>query len=232
MKNISEIKNHNIASAIKIIKNEKLANFKKTRERIDVAIKFNINSKNKSKYKNHDGFIIFPYFSGKIPVISVLSDDKNIENMPTTYFNIINSKDLKQQAKKNKFNFDILMATNHNNLIPKKILKILNKYKLLQNLTDNTIGTGISNLIENIKNIIMKKVNYKICKSGIIHAPISRVDFTNFVIIKNITAFVNMIRDKKPSNLKGIYIKKISISKTMGQNYNLDSESISTFHRK
>lgn len=212
-----KIKYYDITSAINLLKKDKLANFKKNKESIDLTLIFNMGNNNKSKYKKFSGSIILPHINGKKNKISVLYNKKNSNDLKNNNFNIVNNKDIIKQAQEKKINMDILMSIKDEKQNVEKISKILNKFKIMP----KKLSKNIEEINSFIHKTINKKVNFKICNNGIMHIPLSRVNFKNKLIIENIRAFINIIKQKKPDKLKGVYIKKICLSRTMGRNFNL-----------
>jgi len=219
-------KQYDILFAINLLKRDKLANFKKNKESIDLTINFDINSQNRSKYKNFDGTTILPFANGQNKKIFILYEKEYLNKQENDNFNIINYNNLLRQVQAKKFDFKILLAIQSDMHKLKPISGILNKFKLMPSIKNRTVESNISDLINNIKSIIYKQVYFKICKHGIMHIPISRVNFSNEIIIKNIKFFINVMRQRRPNMLKGEYMKKISISRTMGKSFVLDPKSI------
>ncbi|WP_343192639.1 50S ribosomal protein L1 [Buchnera aphidicola (Taiwanaphis decaspermi)] len=205
---------NNLEEVIDIIKKMSLVKFN---ESIDIAINLGIDSKKNDQ--NVKGIIILPYNINKktkIAVFAQKSDVKMYKYMKKDHIIGINS--ITKKIQKKNFDFDTLITTKE---YIKKLIKfapILGPRNLMPNVKFGTITNDIN---KTINNIISGQIKYKNDKNGIIHSTIGKISFENFKIKENFYKFIDVIKKNKPNNSKGIYIKKVSMSSTMGLSFNI-----------
>ena len=204
--------------AIKILKEKSYVKFDET---IDISINLGIDT-NKSD-QNIKGMINLPKGTGKeITVAVVTSDDKQAEAKENGA-DIVGGGDLIDEISSGKTKFDILIASPDMMSSLGKVAKILGPKGLMPNPKLGTVSNDISKTVKDAKS---GQVKFKNDKSGIVHAGIGKLSFSEEDILENLKTFYSSILKNKPETLKGSFIKKVSIASTMGVGIQINQASL------
>ncbi len=204
--------------AIKILKEKTFVKFDET---IDVSINLSIDG-NKTD-QNIKGVINLPKGTGKkINVTVIASEDKQNEAKENGA-DQVGGKELVETISTNKINFDILIATP--DMMPSlgKIAKILGPKGLMPNPKLGTVTNEIGKAVKDAKS---GQVKFKNEKSGIVHAGIGKLSFSEEDILTNLKTFYSSIAKSKPDAVKGSFIKKVTIASTMGVGLKINQTSL------
>ena len=204
--------------AIKILKEKTFVKFDET---IDVSINLSIDG-NKTD-QNIKGVINLPKGTGKkINVTVIASEDKQNEAKENGA-DQVGGKELVETISTNKINFDILIATP--DMMPSlgKIAKILGPKGLMPNPKLGTVTNEIGKAVKDAKS---GQVKFKNEKSGIVHAGIGKLSFSEEDILTNLKTFYSSIAKSKPDAVKGSFIKKVTIASTMGVGLKINQSSL------
>lgn len=216
-KNIDFHKNYEIKHAISLIKENKICTFL---ESIDVAINLGIDPKKSEQ--NIKGTTMLPYGIGKNIKVAVFTKDfyKDAKKAGADF---IGSEDLAEIIKNGELNFKVVIASPEVMNIVSTLGPILGPRNLMPN---PKMGTITSNIYEAVKNAKAGQIRYKNDKHGIIHSIIGKINFENDKIIKNLEFLLKSLKSSKPSNSKGLFFKKITLSTTMGIGIKIDINSL------
>lgn len=218
-KNINFAKLYYIDEIITLLKKSSTVNFN---ESIDVAINLGINPKKSDQ--NIRGSTVLPNGIGRSIKVAVFTQGENAKIAKKEGAEFIGMEDLSEQIKKEGIKFHTAIASPDAMQIVTKLGQILGPRGLMPN---PKLGTVTTNIAEAIKNAKTGQVCYRNDKNGIIHATIGRINFTSNQIKENFNVFLESIKKAKPPQSKGIYIKKIVLSSTMGVGLVLDQSSLS-----
>lgn len=204
--------------AIKILKSNSYTKFEET---LEVAINLGIDT-NKTD-QNVRGVITLPKGNGKTVKIAVLAKGEKQTEAKEAGADIIGEADLIDTISNSKIDFDLIIATP--DLMPSigKVAKILGPKGLMPNPKLGTVTQDIKTAVKNAKS---GQVQFKNDKGGIIHAGIGKINFNENDLLENLTAFVGSIIKNKPENVKGSFIKKVTIASTMGVGLEINSTSL------
>ena len=204
--------------AIKILKSNSYTKFE---EALEVAINLGIDT-NKTD-QNVRGVITLPKGNGKTVKIAVLAKGEKQTEAKEAGADIIGEADLIDTISNNKIDFDLIIATP--DMMPSigKVAKILGPKGLMPNPKLGTVTQDIKTAVKNAKS---GQVQFKNDKGGIIHAGIGKINFNENDLLENLTAFVSSIIKNKPDNVKGSFIKKVTIASTMGVGLEINSTSL------
>ena len=208
LENLDLQKSYSIEEAIKTLKANAYVKFDET---LDISINLNIDS-NKTD-QNVRGVINLPKGSGKIVKIAVLAKGDNANIAKDNGAEIVGDEDLSKEILSGKIEFDILITTPDMMPTVGKLAKILGPKGLMPNAKIGTVTQDLSTAIKNIKN---GQVQFRNDKAGIVHAGIGKMKFKDEDLIENIKAFYEAIHKSKPEASKGSFIKKVSLTSTMG----------------
>ena len=208
IKNIDFSKSYDAIEAINLLKNNSYVKFDET---LDIAINLKINSEKSDQ--NIRGVMNLPKGSGKKIIIAVMAKGDKAKEAKEAGADLVGDDDLVQQISSGKINFDLLIATPDMMPVIGKIGKILGPKGLMPN---PKLGTVTQDIAAAIKNAKSGQVQYKNDKAGIVHAGIGKLNFKEEDLLENIKAFYDIINKSKPSAVKGVFIKKVTIASTMG----------------
>lgn len=195
------------------------ANFKNSFESFDVAVSLGIDT-NRSE-QNVRGSVVLPNGNGKVVKIAVFSDyDK--EELIKNGADFVGIDYLMDQVSKGNILFDVMIADTDSMKIISKLGPILGPKGLMPNPKNGTVTKDLIGCIQKIKS---GQIIYKTDKYGIVHSSVGRVNFDKNKIKINIESLLGSIKKNKPVGVKGVYIKKISLSTTMGPGLFVDLSS-------
>ena len=217
--NINFEKLYHIDDLINLLKKSSKVKFN---ESIDIAINLGIDSKKSDQ--NIRGSTFLPHGIGRSIRVAVFTQGNNIEIARNAGAELVGMEDLSEKIKKEGVNFDVVIASPDAMTTVTKLGQILGPRNLMPN---PKLGTVTTNIAKAIKNAKTGQVRYRNDKNGIIHATIGRINFDKNKIKENLNVFLESIKKSKPPQSKGIYIKKIVLSTTMGVGLIIDQSSLS-----
>lgn len=213
-KEIDLMKEYSIDDAISIIKEKAFAKFDET---VDMAINLGIDPKKSDQMVR--GTVVLPYGTGKPVRVLVFAKGEKEKEAREAGADFVGAEDLVEKIQQGWLEFDKAVATPDLMGLVGKLGKILGPRGLMPN---PKLGTVTFDVAKAIKEIKAGKVEYKAEKAGIVHVPIGKLSFDNNKLIENAMAVLKSIVRAKPATSKGKYIKKISLSSTMGIGLNID----------
>ena len=205
---------YSVTDAVKILQDHKSLKFD---ESVDVAIKLGVDG-NKSD-QNVRGAITLPNSLGKEVVVAVFADGDAAEEAKSAGADFIGMDDLSERFTKNEIAVDVVISTQAAMKVVGKLGQVLGPKGLMPNPKTGTVTENIADAIKNAKS---GQVRFRTDKSGIIHGCIGKVSFDDNQVSQNLTALVEELQRLKPASAKGVYIKGISISSTMGPGLKLN----------
>ena len=218
LKKVEKNKLYTATEAIKLAKETSNAKFDAT---IDVALNLNLDVKKADQQLR--GAVVLPKGSGKTKKILVLAKGEQAKAAKEAQADYVGDADLITKIEKeNWFDYDVIIATPEMMPMLGKIGKLLGPKGLMPNPKTGTVTTDVAKAIEETKK---GKVNYRTDSFGNVHGIFGKASFDDDKLIENLKAFVNVILRSKPTTAKGIYVKNISISSTMGPGIKLDINS-------
>ena len=204
--------------AIKILKEKSYVKFDET---IDVSISLNIDS-NKTD-QNIKGVIKLPKGTGKKIKVAVVASDEKQKHAKENGADIVGGKDLIDSFSSNKIDFDVLISTPDMMPLLGKAAKILGPKGLMPNPKMGTVTNEIGNAVKDAKS---GQIKFKNEKSGIVHAGIGKLSFSDEDILSNLKTFYLSVVKSKPDAVKGSFVKKVSIASTMGVGLKINQVSL------
>ena len=218
LNNFDTTKIYEPIEAIKILKEKSYVKFKET---IDISINLGIDS-NKTD-QNIKGVVNLPNGTGKTVKVAVIANEDKQNDAKNNGADLVGSDDLIETISKSKIEFDVLIATP--DMMPKlgKVAKILGPKGLMPN---PKLGTVTNEISQSVKNAKSGQVKFKNDKSGIVHAGVGKLDFSEEELLENIKIFYSSVSKSKPDAVKGSFIKKVTIASTMGVGLNINQASL------
>jgi large subunit ribosomal protein L1 len=190
-------------------------------ESIDLAVNLGIDTR-----KADQGVrtaVVLPNGTGRTVRVAVMTTPAHADAAKQAGADVVGLEDLAEQIKGGKIEFDILLATPDAMRAVGQLGQILGPRGLMPNPKDGTVTPDIANAVKNAK---MGQVRIRADKAGIVHCVIGKVNFTQAALKENLDAVLSMLKKAKPTTSKGIYIKKITLSTTMGAGLPLDIASL------
>jgi large subunit ribosomal protein L1 len=167
--------------------------------------------------------VVLPKGTGKTVRIAVMTGSNHADAARKAGADIVGLEDLAEQVKAGKIEFDILLATPDAMRVVGQLGQVLGPRGLMPNPKDGTVTMDIANAVKNAK---LGQVRYRTDKAGIVHCTIGALDFEPADLYENLEAVLAAIKRAKPVTSKGIYVKKITLSTTMGPGLPLDVSAL------
>src|SRR5262245_57546660 len=203
-----------LAEAVKLIKRTATAKFDET-----IEIAFNLGIDPKQSDQTVRGAVTLPGGTGKTVRVAVFAKDAKAAEAKAAGADLVGAQDLAEKVEKGEINFDRVIATPDMMAVVGKLGKGLGPRGLMPN---PKLGTVTPNVTQAIKDAKGGQVQYKADKSGVVHAGIGKASFSEKAIEENVRAIFAAINAARPQSLKGTYIKKVSVSSTMGPGLQID----------
>lgn len=216
-KDLDKSKIYQDLEAIKILKNKSSVKFV---ESLDVSINLGIDAKKSDQ--NIRGSLVLPNGTGKKVKVAVFCDGDDAKKAKDAGADMVGMEDLVDLAKKGDFDFDVVIATPDTMRVVSPLGQILGPKGLMPNPKVGTVSKDVEKAVRNAKS---GQVQYRTDKGGIVHCSIGKVEFTEDMLAENLRALIAEIIKAKPSSAKGKYLKKISLSSSMGPSLELDQAS-------
>jgi large subunit ribosomal protein L1 len=215
---VDGLKSYDINAAVELLKELATAKFV---ESVDVAVNLGIDPRKSDQ--NVRGATVLPHGTGRDVRVAVFTQGANAEAAIAAGAELVGMEDLAEKVKAGEMNFDVVIASPDAMRVVGMLGQILGPRGLMPN---PKTGTVTANVAEAVKNAKAGQVRYRNDKNGIIHTTIGKVDFTTDQLRENLEALVSALKKGKPAVAKGIYVKKISISTTMGAGVAIDQGSL------
>ena len=213
-------KDYEINEAVALLKELATAKFV---ESVDVAVNLGIDARKSDQ--NVRGATVLPNGTGRDVRVAVFTQGANAEAAKEAGAELVGMEDLADLVKKGEMNFDVVVASPDAMRVVGQLGQILGPRGLMPN---PKTGTVTPNVAEAVKNAKAGQVRYRNDKNGIIHTTIGKVDFTAEQLQQNLEALIVALKKAKPSQAKGTYVKKVTISTTMGAGVAVDQATLVT----
>jgi large subunit ribosomal protein L1 len=203
-----------LADAMKIVKENATAKFN---ESIDVAINLGIDAKKSDQTVR--GSVVLPAGTGKTVRVAVFAQGDKAQAAKDAGADIVGLDDLAAEIKGGKMDFDVVIATPDTMRVVGQLGQILGPRGLMPN---PKVGTVTQDVAAAVKNAKAGQVQYRADKTGIVQCTIGRASFTVDALVENMQALLDAVNKSRPTGIKGIYLKKVSVSSTMGVGVRID----------
>ncbi|WP_404342255.1 50S ribosomal protein L1 [Pseudoalteromonas mariniglutinosa] len=217
---VDATKDYEINEAVALLKELATAKFV---ESVDVAVNLGIDARKSDQ--NVRGATVLPNGTGRDVRVAVFTQGANADAAKEAGAELVGMEDLAELVKKGEMNFDVVVASPDAMRVVGQLGQILGPRGLMPN---PKTGTVTPNVAEAVKNAKAGQVRYRNDKNGIIHTTIGKVDFTAEQLQQNLEALIVALKKAKPSQAKGTYVKKVTISTTMGAGVAVDQGTLST----
>lgn len=204
--------------ALRLVKENATAKFN---ESVDVSINLGIDTKKSDQTVR--GSIVLPQGTGKSVRVAVFAQGDRAAQAKAAGADIVGFEDLANEIRGGKMDFDVVIATPDAMRVVGGLGQILGPRGLMPN---PKVGTVTQDVAAAVKNARAGQIQYRADKAGIVQCTIGRASFPVEALAENLKALVDAVNKSKPSNTKGIYLKKISVSSTMGVGVRVDQASL------
>ena len=211
---VESTKLYALTEALDLVKSLASAKFD---ESIDVAVQLGIDAKKSDQVVR--GAVVMPNGTGKTKRVAVFAQGAKAEEAKAAGADIVGMDDLAAQVKEGKLDFDIVIASPDTMRIVGQLGQILGPRGLMPNPKVGTVTPDVATAVKNAK---AGQVQYRADKAGIVHATIGRASFEVDALKTNLVALIEALNRAKPASSKGIYLRKLSVSSTMGAGVRVD----------
>ncbi|MBL1271002.1 MULTISPECIES: 50S ribosomal protein L1 [Marinobacter] len=193
----------------------------KFKESLDVAVNLGVDARKSDQVVRSS--TVLPHGTGKTVRVAVFTQGANAEKATAAGADIVGMDDLADEVKKGNMDFDVVIATPDAMRVVGQLGQILGPRGLMPNPKVGTVTPDVETAVKNAK---AGQVRYRTDKNGIIHSPLGNVEFSAQNIKENLESLIADLKKAKPSSAKGVYLKKITISSTMGPGLTIDQSGL------
>ncbi len=211
---IDSNKNYNVDEAIEIISSSSKAKFDET---IDLAINLGVDPKHADQIVR--GIVSLPHGTGKKMKVLVIAKGDKVDEALQAGADYAGDKEFLDKIKSGWTDVDVIIAAPDMMAEVGKLGKVLGPRKLMPNPKSGTVTNNIKDAVSEVKK---GKIEFRVDKNGIIHTVVGKSSFDNLKLVENCETIMNAIMKAKPNSLKGTYLKKITLSSSMGPGIKLD----------
>jgi large subunit ribosomal protein L1 len=215
---IDKAKRYTVAEACALLPETKIAKFD---ESVDIAVRLGVNPKYAEQMVR--GACVMPFGTGKTTRIAVFAKGDKAKEAEAAGADVIGAEDLVEKIQGGFLEFDATVATPDMMGMVGKLGRILGTRGLMPNPKVGTVTFDVGKAVKELK---AGRVEFRVEKAGIVHAPIGRASFTPDKLQANLMALMELLMKLKPTTAKGTYVRSIAISTTMGPSIRLDAADV------
>ena len=215
---IDRSRNYTLDEAIGLIKETATAKFD---ESVDIAVILGVDPRKSDQVVR--GSLVMPAGTGKTARVAVFAQGAKAEEAKAAGADIVGFEDLAESIKGGNLDFDVVIATPDAMRIVGALGQVLGPRGLMPNPKVGTVSMDVAGAVRNAK---AGQVQYRTDKAGIVHATVGRASFTPEQLGSNIRALIDALNKAKPASAKGVYLKKVALSSTMGGGVRVDSATL------
>jgi len=216
---VDRLKDYDVAEAVKLVKGNAKAKFDET---IEISINLGVDPRHADQMVR--GVVALPHGTGKTTRVAVFAKDAKAEEAKAAGADLVGAEDLMEAIQKGEMNFDRVIATPDMMGVVGRLGKVLGPRGLMPN---PKLGTVTPNVGEAVTAAKAGQVQFRVEKAGVIHAGIGKASFSEEQIAENLNSFMAAINKARPTGAKGTYLKRASISTTMGPGIKLNTGDFS-----
>lgn len=215
---IDRTRNYPVADALQLVKETATAKFD---ESIDVAVNLGVDARKSDQMVR--GAVVLPKGIGKTVRVAVFAQGDNAQKARDAGADIVGFDDLAAEIKAGKMDFDVVIATPDAMRVVGQLGQILGPRGLMPNPKVGTVTMDVATAVKNAK---AGQVQYRTDKAGLVHATIGRASFEVDALQQNLSALIDALVKAKPAAAKGIYLRRIAVSSTMGAGVRVEPGSL------
>ena len=207
-----------LTDALALVKELATAKFD---ESIDVAVQLGVDAKKSDQVVR--GAVVLPHGTGKTARVAVFAQGTKAEEAKTAGADVVGMEDLAAQVKSGDIPFDVVIAAPDAMRVVGALGQILGPRGLMPNPKVGTVTPDVATAVKNAK---AGQIQFRVDKAGIIHGSIGRRSFDDDKLAGNLAALIEALNKAKPATSKGLYLRKIALSSTMGVGVRVDTQSV------
>src|SRR5262245_37765778 len=211
-------KHYPVEDALRLVKEFATAKFNET---VDAAVNLGIDASKSDQQVR--GSTVMPHGIGKTVRVAVFTSGKNQEAAKAAGADIVGLEDLAEKVKAGQMDFDVVVASPDAMRVVGQLGQILGPRGLMPNPKVGTVTPDVAGAVKNAKS---GQVRYRVDKAGIVHATIGKAGFEPVALRENLQALMGDLQKAKPSSSKGIYLKRVTLSSTMGPGVIVDHSTL------
>jgi large subunit ribosomal protein L1 len=215
---IDRNRNYPVAEALQLVKETATAKFD---ESVDIAVNLGVDARKSDQMVR--GSVVLPKGIGKKVRVAVFTQGDNVQKARDAGADVVGFDDLAAEIKAGKMDFDVVIATPDAMRVVGQLGQVLGPRGLMPNPKVGTVSADVTTAVKNAK---AGQVQYRTDKAGIVHCTIGRASFTVEDLKENLAALIDALQRAKPASSKGIYLKRLSVSSTMGAGVRVDQASL------
>jgi large subunit ribosomal protein L1 len=208
-----------VIDALQLVKETATAKFD---ESVDVAVNLGVDARKSDQMVR--GSVVLPKGTGKSVRVAVFAQGDNAQKARDAGAEIVGFDDLAAEIKGGRMDFDVVIATPDAMRVVGQLGQILGPRGLMPN---PKVGTVAADVVGAVKNAKAGQVQYRTDKAGIVHCTIGRASFSVDDLKENLSALIDALQRARPASSKGVYLKRLSVSSTMGAGVRVDQASLS-----
>jgi len=209
---------YSLSDAVKLVKENATAKFDET---VEVAMNLGVDPRHADQMVR--GMVQLPHGTGKTIRVAVFARGDKAEEAKAAGADIVGAEDLAEKIEAGEINFDRCVSTPDLMPVVGKLGRVLGPKGLMPNPKLGTVTQDVTEAVQGAKG---GQVEFRVEKAGLIHAGVGKASFEEKAISENVSALVNAVSRSKPSGAKGTFIKRVSISSTMGPGIKLDVSAV------
>ena len=216
--NIDRVKAYPLEEAVALIKQGAKAKFDET---VELALNLGVDPRHADQMVR--GVCNLPNSSGRTSRVAVFARGAKADEATAAGADVVGAEDLVEQVSKGTIDFDRCIATPDMMALVGRLGKVLGPRGLMPNPRVGTVTMDVTNAVKGAKG---GSVEFRVEKAGIVHGGIGKASFTETALVENIKAFVDAVMKARPTGAKGTYLKRVSITSTMGPGVKVDAASL------
>ncbi|MCY3931234.1 MAG: 50S ribosomal protein L1 [Acidobacteria bacterium] len=206
---------HGLEEALQQIKDGSFAKFDET---VEIAIRLGVNPRHADQMVR--GTVVLPHGTGRTVRVLVFASGEKLQEAEAAGADHVGGEELAGRIQEGWLDFDAVVATPDMMRVVGRLGRVLGPRGLMPNPKTGTVTPDVAKAIEDIK---AGKVNFRVDKAGVVHAPLGKVSFETERLVENATALLSEIMRARPSAAKGTYLRSVNLSSTMGPGVRVDS---------
>lgn len=223
---VNREKRYSVEEAFTLVKKTAEARATKFDQTVDVAINLGVDPKHADQMVR--GAVVLPHGIGKTLRVAVFAKGEKATEAANAGADIVGAEDLHKRIEEGFLEFDTVIATPDMMGLVGRLGKVLGPRGLMPNPKVGTVTADVTRAVKDAKG---GKIEFRVEKAGIIHAPVGKASFGADKLKDNFTALIDLVMKLKPATAKGVYLRNVSASSTMGPGVKIDTNEILARHR-